>query len=184
MPIQHIAEQQDGPLTGREQLKPGRLGPGCRDREQRIGFGSKPHRQRTRLAFLKRIEADIGRDLIEPGPQRGLTLEGVAVLPGAQHRLLHQILGIMPGPQQAITVQVQFLAIWLDEGAEFGNVASSGIGLCGFRCHNSSSISPVQACAQCKWYSRWCRTPTGAMNVASAISYATHRTLLPSIVVY
>src|SRR5579864_3430712 len=126
MPIQHIAEQQDGPLTGREQLqdgeegerdtfvsaitccrvlcrlgqpavgerlKPGGLSPGCRDREQRIGFGSKPYRQRARLAFLERIEANVGRDLIEPCPQRGLTLEGVAVLPGAQHRLLHQIQG-------------------------------------------------------------------------------------------
>src|SRR6266699_1916146 len=169
MPIQHIAEQQDGPLTGREQLQDGKegerdtfvsaiacrrvlrrlgqpavrerlkpcgLGPSCRDREQRIGFGSKPHRQRARLAFLERIEEDVGRDLIEPGPQRGLTLEGVAVLPGAQHRLLHQILGIMQRPQQAITVQVQFLAIWLDEGAEFGKVASCGVDLRGFRCHN------------------------------------------------
>jgi len=168
----------------RERLKPGGLGPGCRDREQRIGFGSKPHRQRARLAFLECIEEDIGRDLIEPGPQRGLTLEGVAVLPGAQHRLLHQILGIMQRPQQAITVQVQFPAIWLDEGAEFGKFASSGVGLRGFRCHNSSSISPVQACARCKWYSRWCRTPTGAMNLAPAISHATHHTLLPSLAVY
>src|SRR5260370_1291655 len=101
-----------------------------------------------------------------------------------QQRLPHQLLGIMQRPKQGITGHVQFLAIWLDEGAEFGKVASSGVGLGGFRCHNSSSISPVQTYAQCKWYSRWCRTPTGAMNVAPAISHATHRTLLTSIAVY
>ena len=54
----------------------------------------------------------------------------------------------MERPQQAITVQVQFPAIWLDEGDEFRRLAGYDVCLRAFRCHNFSSISPDHANAQ------------------------------------
>ena len=63
------------------------------------------------------------------------------------------ILSFVERPQQAITVQVQFPAIWLDEGDEFRRIAGYDVCLRAFRCHNSSSISPDHANAQGNGYS-------------------------------
>ncbi len=95
-----------GQPTVRERFQPGGLSPGRGQGQEGISFGSKRGGQCARRAFLEHVEAGVGRNPVEPGAQRSLALEGISVLPGSQHGLLHQILSLVQGPQQAITVEV------------------------------------------------------------------------------
>src|SRR6266852_3944155 len=131
-PVQYIREEQDGSLTGREQLKDGEEGERnafasayagfsvlCCLSQPGVRIGLKPdrlgrswcnggewiHGRRGRCrqcswwAFLDRVEAGIGGDAIEPGAKGRVALEGVKVLPGTEHGLLHEIFRLLQRPQ-------------------------------------------------------------------------------------
>ena len=64
------------------------------------------------------IQAGVGGDPVQPGPQGGPPREGLPPAPGAQERLLHQVLRFLERPQHPVAVHPQLLAVALGRGAE------------------------------------------------------------------
>src|ERR1700677_116306 len=58
--------------------------------------------------MLKRVEAGVGGDPVQPGAHRGPGLELAVATPGSQVRLLHQVLGVMNRAEHAVAVGQQF----------------------------------------------------------------------------
>ena len=56
---------------------------------------AQPGGQRPTPAVLQRSQAGVGGDPVQPGAHRGLSLEPVVGLPGAQQGFLHQVLGVV-----------------------------------------------------------------------------------------
>jgi hypothetical protein len=76
-------------------------------RLQRIANGADgPFFHWTHAARPRRqgVEADVGRDPIEPRPQRRATLEASEVLPRPHHGFLDRVLGVERGAEHAIAV--------------------------------------------------------------------------------
>ena len=125
LPAEHLAQNQDRPLSGRktlqgsdqgethrfpryrhlrrisargkddavrDRLDPGDLGQ--RGRQHCVGGGGGPevHGASSALPALEHVEADIGRDSVEPGPQGRTTLESVDGPPSPDQALLDRIL--------------------------------------------------------------------------------------------
>jgi hypothetical protein len=57
------------------------------------------------LPTLKRRQACVRRDPIEPGPERGVAPKGLALVPGTQECLLSEILRILARPEDPIRVR-------------------------------------------------------------------------------
>src|SRR5207253_522958 len=64
----------------------------------------KVHRPNASLLAAQKVQADVGRDLVDPGSQLRATFEPLEVPPGARQRLLHRVLGVEGGPKHAIAV--------------------------------------------------------------------------------
>ena len=65
-------------------------------------------------AAAQRVEADVGGDAVEPGPQRGAALETVERLPGPYERLLHGVVGVEGRAEHAVAVAGQLTAVGLE----------------------------------------------------------------------
>ena len=72
------------------------------DDARRLGAVERP--QAPAPLRRERVEADVRGDAVEPCLQRRLGVEAAQSLPGAQHRLLHRVLGVHHRAEHAIAV--------------------------------------------------------------------------------
>jgi hypothetical protein len=91
-------------------------GLGARRRERSLGGARGPevHRPRTPVATVEHVHAHVRGDPVQPRPQRRAALEAVVRTPGADHRLLHGVLGLEGGPEHAVAVAGQLAAVLLE----------------------------------------------------------------------
>src|SRR5262245_20540567 len=77
-------------------------------------------RSRPRAAPLRsqQVQAAAGGNPIQPGTDRRASLECAQPLPSRQQRLLHGILGVVHRTEEAIAMQLQLMAVGVDEVAE------------------------------------------------------------------
>src|SRR5688500_10823441 len=71
-------------------------------------------------------EADVGGDAVEPGADRRPALEGVVRLPGAQERLLHEVLGLVGRSGHAVAVGEQLPAVGVGHRLEVRRLLALG----------------------------------------------------------
>ena len=76
------------------------------------------HRPRPALTTVEHVEADVGRNPVEPGTKRCAPLEAVVAAPGADVGLLHGVLGLERGAEHAVAVARQLAAVLLEAGRE------------------------------------------------------------------
>jgi hypothetical protein len=81
-----------------ERVEVGRLG--------RAG-AAEIHRARAPVTAVEHVEADIRGDPVEPRPQGRAALEALKAPPGADHRLLHCVLGLERRGEHPIAVSGQ-----------------------------------------------------------------------------
>src|SRR5690606_21403918 len=62
------------------------------------------------LSLRQEVEANVGRDAIEPRTERGAALEPVQAPPSANQRLLNGVVRVEHGAQHAVTVSRQVRA--------------------------------------------------------------------------
>ena len=68
------------------------------------------------------VQAGVRGDRVQPGAQRRPAGERVAIAPGPQHRLLHQVLGLVEGAQHPVAVRAQLPPVLLGLLGERGLV--------------------------------------------------------------
>src|SRR5512132_658782 len=103
-------------------LQPARLDPAG-------GLGRLGHARYllwTVSAVAKRVQAAIGRDPVQPGAQRGASLETVEPAPGCEERLLQLVFGVLQRAEDSVAVQLQLPPVRLDQLLEGVLVARAG----------------------------------------------------------
>ena len=146
-PAQHVAQDQHRPLPWRQVLHgdqerqldrlpghhhgcparrrsgraagPGRAAartprPGCR----------RPAARRLPGMALQVVQAGVGGDPVEPGPERRAPGVGLAAPPGPQEGLLHHVLGVGEGAEHPVAVHLQLASMSLHQRAERGLVTA------------------------------------------------------------
>jgi RNA polymerase sigma factor (sigma-70 family) len=94
----------------RNRLQPGHIGSGRPGQGVGVaGRTAQAGRQRPPAALLKRRQAGIGGDAVEPGTQRRPALEGAVGPPGPQIGLLHQIFGLVGRAEHPVAVRQQLM---------------------------------------------------------------------------
>jgi hypothetical protein len=76
-------------------------------------------------AAVEEVQAGVGRDPVQPRPQRRSPLEGLSATPGPQERLLDEVLRVLVGRQHAVTVHAQLAPVGLDEFSEDARVLAA-----------------------------------------------------------
>ena len=76
--------------------------------------GPEIHRPRAALAARERVEADVRRDPVQPRLERRAALEPLERPPGAQHRLLHGVLGVEGRAEHAVAVAGELAPVLLE----------------------------------------------------------------------
>ena len=71
-----------------------------------------------RLADRTRVQAAVGGDPVEPGADRGASLEPSEALPGGQQRLLQGVLGVLERAEHPVAVHLQLSTVGLGQLAE------------------------------------------------------------------
>ena len=66
------------------------------------------------------VEADVGRDAVQPRADERAAVEGVARPPRPQERLLDRILGLVERGEHPVAVDVELAPVSLGEGRERG----------------------------------------------------------------
>ena len=97
---------------------PGRLG--------RLERGDRRRRPPPGLAPC--VQAAVGGDPVQPGPQRGPAFETGQAAPGREQGLLHHVLGILNRAEHPVAVNLQLAPVWLGELAEGLPIAGPGPG--------------------------------------------------------
>ena len=136
-PAEHVAQDQDRALATRELLHRGQ------ERElhalpQRVPRRGVGHGRREPLEplvgerldglgparpALELVEAGVRRDPVQPGVHGGAALEPLERPPGAQQRLLHEVLGVVDRAEHPVAVDLQRVAVGLHELPERALVA-------------------------------------------------------------
>src|SRR6266545_4573682 len=83
-----------------------------------IRRGAVVDRQHALGPPLDRLQAGVGGDLVEPGPQRAAALEPGQPPPGTQQRLLERVLGIRDRAEHSVAVGVKLSVVGTYEPAE------------------------------------------------------------------
>src|SRR5439155_26098861 len=71
-------------------------------------------RPRTALAAVQHVEADVGRDAVEPRPQRSTALESIEPTPGTDQGLMDGVLRLEGGPEHPVAVARQLRPMLLE----------------------------------------------------------------------
>ena len=66
----------------------------------------------------QRVQAPVGRDLVQPGAHRRLFLEPADPAPGGQQSFLQRVLGVLDRAEDPVAVQLQLAPVRLGELAE------------------------------------------------------------------
>ena len=82
------------------------------------GLGQRGGDAGASAVGAQHAQAPIGRDLVEPGPERGPLAELAEVTPGGHEGLLECVLGVLQGSQDAVAVHLQLAGVALDQVAE------------------------------------------------------------------
>ena len=69
-------------------------------------------------ASFDRVEAGVGGDAVQPGPQRRAALEAGPGAPRLGERLLHEVLGVLEVAEHAVAVHPQLAPVRLDQRRE------------------------------------------------------------------
>ena len=77
---------------------------------------------------VEEVEAGVGGNAVEPGPEGRAAREAQALAPGPQQGLLHQILGVLERAEQAVAVHLQLAPVALHACAEGGRVFGVHLG--------------------------------------------------------
>ena len=77
---------------------------------------------------LDQPQASVRGDRVEPGAQRAAALEPADRAPGAQHRLLHRVLGIVQGAEHPVGVRLELAAVGREQALEGVLVTAAGGG--------------------------------------------------------
>ena len=138
-PAEHVPQDQHGPRARREVLdcdqvrqldRLPRDGDGLRLVrvargqlvEQPVRVGLQPQHlaagRRLRAALGEQVQAGVGGDPVQPGPERRPPLEGLPPPPGTQERLLHGVLGVLERPEHPVAVHVQLPPVPLRQPRE------------------------------------------------------------------
>src|SRR6266849_5809325 len=89
-------------------LQPRNLRPRSGQRSVRVlARAAQAGRQGPAAAVLQRAQTGVGRDPVQPGPQRRAPLEVAVGPPGTDHGLLHLVFGIVDRAQHAVAVRQQ-----------------------------------------------------------------------------
>jgi hypothetical protein len=83
---------------------------------------------RAAVALAQHVEAAVGGDGVQPGPQRGAALELLEPAPGGQQRLLQQVLGVLERAEDPVAVQLQLAAVGAGQLGKRALVAALGAG--------------------------------------------------------
>jgi len=76
-----------------------------------IGSGRDIDRQHAGRPSAQRVQAGVGRDAVQPCSKRRPALELVALAPGAQQGLLHQVLGVLHRAEHPVAVQLKLAPV-------------------------------------------------------------------------
>jgi len=68
--------------------------------------GHVPLPGRSSAGGATRVETPVGGDPVEPGTERGASLEPAEALPGRQERALERVLGILEGSEHPVAVHL------------------------------------------------------------------------------
>src|SRR5262249_54500938 len=71
-------------------------------RQGRCGLRHAPLPGRAPARRAARVEAPVGGDLVQPGANRGASLEPGEALPGGQQRVLEGVLGVLEGSEHPV----------------------------------------------------------------------------------
>src|SRR5262249_49228211 len=93
------------------QIKLGHLG---RVRSRPANLGSQP------------VQAAIGRDAVQPRPNRRAALETAQTLPSGEERVLQCILRVVDGTQDSVAMELKVAPKWFDKLAKSILVPASG----------------------------------------------------------
>ena len=96
-----------------DRLEPGDLGPDLADRPVRVPVSAEVHRPRAPLLAVEHVEADVGRDPVEPAAEGRAALEAVEAAPRAQERVLHRVLGLERRAEHPVAVRGELPAVAL-----------------------------------------------------------------------
>src|SRR5262249_21629937 len=76
----------------------------------------------------KRVEAPVGGDPVEPGADRGTSLERSEALPRGQQCVLQDVLGVLQGSQHPVAMDVKLSTVRLGQLSERLSVPGPGPG--------------------------------------------------------
>jgi hypothetical protein len=79
----------------------------------------------------QRVQAGVGGDPVQPGPNARLALEALPCAPGPQQDLLHVVFGLVEGPEHPVAVHVQLAPVPADQVIEVPYLGT----------HRASSVS-------------------------------------------
>src|SRR6266496_1018891 len=123
--VGRVALVRQGAPVG-DRRHPGVLGEWGRQRRVGGVRRAKIHRPGPALLAALHVEADVRGDAIKPGAQRRAAFEAADTLPGADHRLLHGVLGLEARAEHPIGVRRELPAVLLEVfGTDFA--AEGGI---------------------------------------------------------
>ena len=138
-PAEHVAQDQHGALAAGQGLDRGQereLHPlALRVARRGIGHrrgglldarvGVRLHGRGPARAALELVQAGVGRDPVEPRLDRRAALEALEPAPGAEQRLLHDVLGVLGRAEHPVAVDLEDAAVRLDEPPERALVAGA-----------------------------------------------------------
>ena len=132
---------------------------------------------RRARALGERVQAGVGRDPVQPGAQRRPPGVGLAEAPGAQERLLREVLGLVERAEHPVAVDLQLAAVALGQGAEGRSRRSVPVRscLCDGAVHENSSRCYHGARSCTPWTSRTWSSATRPAPRRSRASRCTSR---------
>src|SRR5262249_36228171 len=85
----------------------------------RLHPGNVPLLGRAPAGRAACVETPVGGYPVQPGPERGASLEPSEALPGSEERVLEGLLSILEGAKHPVAVQLELSAVRLDQLAEY-----------------------------------------------------------------
>jgi hypothetical protein len=97
--------------------------------QQLVGIGLQPQdlaRHRRPRPPVEGVQAGVGRDLVQPGPERGPAGERRPPPPRAQEGLLDEVLAVVEGAEHPVAVHVELPAMALKQFGERSVIGGDG----------------------------------------------------------
>ena len=97
--------------------------------QQLVGIGLQPQdlaRHRRPRALVEGVQAGVGRDLVQPGPERGPAGERRPPPPRTQERLLDKVLAVVEGAEHPVAVQMELPVMALKQFSERSVIGGDG----------------------------------------------------------